>query len=81
MERILRNRQTDRQTDRMASLDEFNELKKQVVALQKELSRVSDEAEVRKIHHKYGYYLDKCLYNEVNTFFSSSSHSPPPDKN
>jgi len=55
--------------EKMASLDEFNELKKQVVALQKELSRVSDEAEVRKIHHKYGYYLDKCLYNEVNTFF------------
>jgi hypothetical protein len=24
-----------------------------------------DEAEVRKTHHKYGYYLDKCLYNEV----------------
>jgi hypothetical protein len=44
---------------------EFAELKKQVQALQKQLARVSDEAEVRKIHHKYGYYLDKCLYNEV----------------
>lgn len=41
------------------------ELKKEVSLLRKELSRVSDEAEVRKVHFKYGYYLDKCLYNEV----------------
>ena len=25
-----------------------------------------DESEVRKLHHKYGYYLDKCLYQEVS---------------
>ena len=24
-----------------------------------------DEAEIRKLHFKYGYYLDKCLYKEV----------------
>lgn len=23
------------------------------------------ESDIRKLHHKYGYYLDKCLYNEV----------------
>lgn len=73
---------------------EVAELKKQVAALTKELTRVagkqsspgnsghplcnlnflcekhhadcfSDESEVRKTHFKYGYYLDKCLYNEV----------------
>ncbi|KAL1839254.1 hypothetical protein VTJ49DRAFT_1691 [Mycothermus thermophilus] len=49
---------------------EVAELKKQVQVLQKELSRVSDEAEIRKIHHKYGYYLDKCLYNEVVDMFA-----------
>ena len=27
----------------------------------------ADEAEIRKIHFKYGYYLDKCLYNEVKS--------------
>ncbi|KAK4221724.1 putative carotenoid oxygenase protein [Podospora fimiseda] len=55
----------------MASLEEeFAALKKQVQVLQKELSRVADEAEVRKIHFKYGYYLDKCLYNEVVDMFS-----------
>jgi hypothetical protein len=25
----------------------------------------SDEAEIKKLHFKYGYYLDKCLYQEV----------------
>ncbi|KAJ0116667.1 hypothetical protein J7T55_009817 [Diaporthe amygdali] len=46
------------------------ELKKQVAALQKEVSRFQDEAEVRKTHFKYGYYLDKCLYNEVVDMFA-----------
>jgi len=50
---------------------EFAELKAQVQALSKQLNRVSEEAEVRKIHHKYGYYLDKCLYNEVVDMFSN----------
>jgi hypothetical protein len=44
---------------------ELAELKEQVALLSKEVSRISDEAEVRKTHFKYGYYLDKCLYNEV----------------
>jgi hypothetical protein len=52
------------------------ELKKEVSLLRKEVSRVSDEAEVRKVHFKYGYYLDKCLYNEVRShpFALISSH-------
>jgi hypothetical protein len=70
---------------------EFEELKKQVAALQRELSRVSgkrlldcrisgvltlhaDEAEVRKVHHKYGYYIDKSLFDEVSLL--PSSHTP-----
>ncbi len=44
---------------------ELTDLKEQVSLLRKEISRVSDEAEVRKVHFKYGYYLDKCLYNEA----------------
>ncbi|KAI1492477.1 SnoaL-like domain-containing protein [Biscogniauxia mediterranea] len=49
---------------------ELADLKNEVSLLRKELSRVSDEAEVRKVHFKYGYYLDKCLYNEVVDMFS-----------
>lgn len=30
----------------------------------------ADEAEIRKTHFKYGYYLDKCLYNEVVDMFA-----------
>lgn len=26
----------------------------------------TDESEVKKLHYKYGYYLDKCLYQEVS---------------
>lgn len=56
----------------MANLEqEVASLKAAVATLQKELSRVSDEAEVRKTHHKYGYYLDKCLYDEVVEMFSN----------
>ena len=36
----------------------------------------ADEAEVRKTHHKYGYYLDKCLYNEVSSNGSRSVRPP-----
>lgn len=57
---------------------EFAELKAEVALLKKEVSRVSDEAEVRKVHFKYGYYLDKCLYNEVSSCLGPSSHRNPP---
>ena len=30
------------------------------------------EQEVRKLHHKYGYYLDKCLYQEVANLFADN---------
>lgn len=30
------------------------------------MARFADEAEIRKLHFKYGYYLDKCLYQEVH---------------
>jgi hypothetical protein len=25
-----------------------------------------DQGEIKKLQYKYGYYLDKCLYKEVN---------------
>ena len=38
----------------------------------------SAESEVRKLHHKYGYYLDKCLYKEVSiTRWRKASRKPP----
>jgi hypothetical protein len=39
------------------------------LALQSDLHNAdilfSDEGEIKKLHFKYGYYLDKCLYQEV----------------
>jgi len=44
---------------------EVQELKELVESLRKEVTRLSDEGEIKKLHFKYGYYLDKCLYKEV----------------
>ncbi|OJD31447.1 carotenoid oxygenase protein [Diplodia corticola] len=46
------------------------QLQSQVEALTNRLNKVQDEAEVRKLHHKYGYYLDKCLYKQVVDLFA-----------
>ncbi|OCT52571.1 hypothetical protein CLCR_11095 [Cladophialophora carrionii] len=57
--------------------DELAELKAEVKRLHAKLQKVEakpsmlsqwilDEAEIRKVHFKYGYYLDKCLYQEVS---------------
>jgi len=45
--------------------DDLSSLKAEVQRLHDKLQKVEDEAEIRKIHFKYGYYIDKCLYNEV----------------
>ncbi|KAL1649612.1 hypothetical protein SLS58_001669 [Diplodia intermedia] len=50
--------------------DQVAKLQEQVEALTKRVNKVQDEAEVRKLHHKYGYYLDKCLYKQVVDLFA-----------
>ncbi|KAG9235929.1 SnoaL-like domain-containing protein [Amylocarpus encephaloides] len=47
------------------SSEEVAELKAIVESLKKQVEKVNDEAEIKKLHFKYGYYLDKCLYQEV----------------
>ncbi|KIV86135.1 hypothetical protein PV11_01769 [Exophiala sideris] len=46
------------------------DLQAEVKRLHDNLQKVEDEAEIRKTHFKYGYYLDKCLYNEVVDMFA-----------
>jgi len=48
----------------------LNGLLEKVEKLQRAVDKVSDEAEIKKLHHKYGYYLDKCLYKEVTQLFA-----------
>ncbi|KAL2682357.1 hypothetical protein Neosp_006807 [[Neocosmospora] mangrovei] len=52
--------------------DEISELKRTVEVLRNEVTRLSDQEEIRKLQYKYGYYLDKCLYEEVVELFSTS---------
>ena len=47
------------------------DLLKVVQELQARVEKLEAEAEVRKLHHKYGYYLDKCLYNETYDLFAN----------
>jgi hypothetical protein len=46
---------------------EIEELKARMSTLERELTYLRDENEVKKLQYKYGYYLDKCLYREVSS--------------
>jgi hypothetical protein len=37
------------------------ELEKKIEALTEHVTRLEDLQEIRKVQHKYGYYIDKCL--------------------
>jgi hypothetical protein len=52
---------------------ELEDLKKTVASLQREVVRLSDQDEVRKLQYKYGYYLDKCLYKEVADLYADNA--------
>jgi hypothetical protein len=45
-------------------------LQAQVERLAAEVHRLQDVHAVRRLQHAYGYYLDKCLYDEVVDLFS-----------
>jgi hypothetical protein len=54
----------------MAAADELADLRKQIEWLAGELGALQDVHAIRRIQHAYGYYLDKCLYDEVVDLFS-----------
>lgn len=56
----------------MATSEEVAQLRQTVEALQQQVTRLTDQEEIRKLQYKYGYYLDKCLYEEVLALFSDS---------
>ncbi|TKA68342.1 hypothetical protein B0A55_09345, partial [Friedmanniomyces simplex] len=48
------------------------ELLKRFEALQEKVDKLEGtESEVRKLHFKYGYYLDKCLYKQTVDLFAN----------
>ena len=57
----------------MSNDDQIQTLQKQVDDLSRQVGILQDEQAVRKLQHSYGYYLDKCLYNEVVALFAEDS--------
>jgi SnoaL-like domain len=49
---------------------EIDQLRRTVDELARRLAVTEARHEVRTLHHKYGYYLDKCLYQEVVDLFA-----------
>lgn len=54
----------------MASADPVKALEKKVEELTHELAILKDVHAIRRLHHAYGYYIDKCLYNETVDLFT-----------
>src|ERR1700753_31233 len=54
----------------MATPTDLSDLTRQVEMLANEVGRLNDAQAVRKLQHAYGYYLDKCLYDEVVDLFA-----------
>ncbi len=46
------------------------ELKEQIEQLSNRLGMLEDVNAIRKLHHAYGYYIDKCLYEDVVNLFA-----------
>jgi hypothetical protein len=54
----------------MTGSEELAALKAQVERLTLQVALLEDAQAVRALHHKYGYYLDACLYEEIVELFA-----------
>ena len=54
----------------MATDDQIRSLEKKVEELAHQVGKLQDTQAVRDLQYKYGYYLDKCLYDEVVDLFT-----------
>jgi hypothetical protein len=52
------------------SSTETAQLKAQVEELSQKVGLLEDANAIRKLHHAYGYYIDKCLYEDVVNLFA-----------
>ncbi len=52
--------------------DETGELRRQLQQLTAEVAALQDVNAIRKLQHAYGYYMDKCLYDDVVDLFCDS---------
>lgn len=54
----------------MTADDKLQALEMRVDELTNKLGTVQDELAIRKLQHTYGYFIDKCLYDEAVDLFS-----------
>jgi hypothetical protein len=50
--------------------EKLQALEKRVSELENRLGRAEDELAIRRLQHAYGYFMDKCKYEEVVDLFS-----------
>jgi len=53
--------------------DALKAMQAEIDALKNEVGRLNDVNAIRHLHYAYGYYIDKCMYDEVVELFSDSS--------
>ena len=56
----------------MADPDALAQLESRVAQLARQVARLEDSHAVKCLQYKYGYYIDKCLYDEAVTLFADS---------
>ena len=54
----------------MTTTTDLSTVARQVEQLANEVGLLNDVQAIRKLQHAYGYYLDKCLYDEVVDLFA-----------
>jgi len=54
----------------MTDAERTSALEKKIEQMANEIGMLQDANQIRRLQHLYGYYLDKCLYDEVVDLFS-----------
>lgn len=55
--------------------EKIQALEKRVGELENRLGRTEDELAIRRLQHAYGYFMDKCKYEEVVDLFSEQGET------
>lgn len=54
----------------MTDPEKISALEKKIEQMENEIGMLQDAHQIRRLQHIYGYYLDKCLYDQVVDLFS-----------
>jgi SnoaL-like domain len=59
----------------MSATEQIQALERKIEQLTHELGVLQDVHAIRRLQHTYGYYIDKCLYDEVVDLFAEDSET------